>query len=577
MIKGLSLVWKYFKKSTDKKLATCLICQKEYRTSGNTSNLRDHLKRMHPNMENENDRCSSGSSSILSSMRSIDSHFKRGAEYDPTSSRKKEIDKALARLIGVDLQPFSIVNHEGFRSYTKILDPRYVLPSKTTLKNVHIQNMYEQCRSKLRDLLSAVEYLAITTDCWTSAATESYITVTCQFIDPDFSMRTAVLSTMPLLEATNHNADNIAKSLHDIFINYDILDKVTYIVTDNASNITKACEILKKKNLPCLAHTLNLVVQNSLLQDKDNIHLAPLLQKCKTIVTFFKKSSNATELFKKAQNTETPLKLIQEVATRWNSSYMMIKRILETIDAISSVLMANRKAPEPFTEEEMVTLKQVEKILSLFYTLTVRCSGNGLTISLIIPLVNGLYRNLCEMETKIEGVVERLFPYEKRTATKISTLLDPRFKKKAFISILNANSAAMLLESEMNCIAPSVSERPIENISQPGGDPLFQFLEDARNEEVTSRKVDNIITKRQYLERPNLIQSANILDFWKTSKDDFIPMKTVALKYFCIPATSTESERTFSKCGVVSSERRNRLKPKNVDKIVFLNKNHWLS
>ncbi|XP_067624170.1 E3 SUMO-protein ligase ZBED1-like isoform X5 [Eurosta solidaginis] len=527
MIKGLSLVWKYFKKSTDKKLATCLICQKEYRTSGNTSNLRDHLKRMHPNMENENDRCSSGSSSILSSMRSIDSHFKRGAEYDPTSSRKKEIDKALARLIGVDLQPFSIVNHEGFRSYTKILDPRYVLPSKTTLKNVHIQNMYEQCRSKLRDLLSAVEYLAITTDCWTSAATESYIT---------------------------------------------------------------ACEILKKKNLPCLAHTLNLVVQNSLLQDKDNIHLAPLLQKCKTIVTFFKKSSNATELFKKAQNTETPLKLIQEVATRWNSSYMMIKRILETIDAISSVLMANRKAPEPFTEEEMVTLKQVEKILSLFYTLTVRCSGNGLTISLIIPLVNGLYRNLCEMETKIdnvtalrlckslkEGVVERLFPYEKRTATKISTLLDPRFKKKAFISILNANSAAMLLESEMNCIAPSVSERPIENISQPGGDPLFQFLEDARNEEVTSRKVDNIITKRQYLERPNLIQSANILDFWKTSKDDFIPMKTVALKYFCIPATSTESERTFSKCGVVSSERRNRLKPKNVDKIVFLNKNHWLS
>ncbi|XP_067621856.1 uncharacterized protein [Eurosta solidaginis] len=90
-IKWLSLVWKYFKKSTDKKLAKCLICQKEYRTSGNTCNLRDHLKRMHPNMENENDRCSSGSSSILSSMRSVDSQFKRGAEYDPTASRKKKL------------------------------------------------------------------------------------------------------------------------------------------------------------------------------------------------------------------------------------------------------------------------------------------------------------------------------------------------------------------------------------------------------------------------------------------------------------------------------------------------------
>jgi hypothetical protein len=31
-----------------KKLAKCCKCKKEYRTSGNTSNLKDHLDRMHP-------------------------------------------------------------------------------------------------------------------------------------------------------------------------------------------------------------------------------------------------------------------------------------------------------------------------------------------------------------------------------------------------------------------------------------------------------------------------------------------------------------------------------------------------
>ena len=39
-----------------------------------------------------------------------------------------------------------------------------------------------------------------------------------------------------------------------------------------------------------------------------------------------------------------------------------------------------------------------------------------------------------------------------------------------------------------------------------------------------------------------------------------------------IPATSIPSERLFSKAGQLLSERRSRLKPKNVDKILFLNK-----
>ncbi|KAM8718295.1 hypothetical protein ACLKA7_000996 [Drosophila subpalustris] len=43
--KGISKVWKYFKRSDDKKLAKCLNCGKENKASGNTSNLIDHLKR----------------------------------------------------------------------------------------------------------------------------------------------------------------------------------------------------------------------------------------------------------------------------------------------------------------------------------------------------------------------------------------------------------------------------------------------------------------------------------------------------------------------------------------------------
>lgn len=53
--------------------------------------------------------------------------------------------------------------------------------------------------------------------------------------------------------------------------------------------------------------------------------------------------------------------------------------------------------------------------------------------------------------------------------------------------------------------------------------------------------------------------------------------KSCALKYLCIPATSTESERMFSKAGLIISDRRSCLKAKTVDMLLFINKNYWIS
>ena len=48
---------------------------------------------------------------------------------------------------------------------------------------------------------------------------------------------------------------------------------------------------------------------------------------------------------------------------------------------------------------------------------------------------------------------------------------------------------------------------------------------------------------------------------------------TLAKQYFYIPATTVHWEETFSVAGSVLSEKRNRLLPENVDKLVFLHEN----
>ncbi|CAK1587944.1 unnamed protein product [Parnassius mnemosyne] len=67
--------------------------------------------------------------------------------------------------------------------------------------------------------------------------------------------------------------------------------------------MVKAVDIaFGKKHIPCFAHTLNLVVQNSMQQCTE---LRNLINKVKDIVTWFKQSNMASNKLRKATQKET--------------------------------------------------------------------------------------------------------------------------------------------------------------------------------------------------------------------------------------------------------------------------------
>jgi len=92
------------------------------------------------------------------------------------------------------------------------------------------------------------------------------------------------------------------------------------------------------------------------------------------------------------------------------------------------------------------------------------------------------------------------------------------------------------------------------------------------NNQTTSTSSTTVLM-RQYLNMPHQGITYNVAKYWHEHKFVLTPLSEIALKYLIVPATSVPAERIFSKAGQILSAQRNRLLPKNLDILIFLNKN----
>ena len=159
-----------------------------------------------------------------------------------------------------------------------------------------LPELYSKRVSEIKQQLSSIPFVALTSDIWTSTTTQSYLTLTCHFITPSWGMKSLVLETFDF--CNDHTADNIAEALQKVAGSWGISSKVITVVTDNAANIVAAVRIVGWQHVPCFAHTLNLVVSGAL---KDDPVMHNLQKRCKQIVTFFHRSVKATAKLREVQ------------------------------------------------------------------------------------------------------------------------------------------------------------------------------------------------------------------------------------------------------------------------------------
>jgi len=130
---------------------------------------------------------------------------------------------------------------------------------------------------------------------------------------------------------------------------YEILNKIKSITTDNAGNMVLFCEMFESSqqglvHVRCANHILNLVVQEGI---RDHF----LFECIKKLRHFCKKIHSSSKLTQYLENHTTSnfepnLKVVLDVPTRWNSTHQMLKnalRIIKSITATSNYLVFEKQ------------------------------------------------------------------------------------------------------------------------------------------------------------------------------------------------------------------------------------------
>ena len=431
----------------------------------------------------------------------------------------------------------------------------------------------------------------------------------------------------------SHTGDAISEEYEKIMASFQISNKVSFIISDSASNMIKAfslpgfeeeyddnledesdddseeegrenVETLEEledfyselnQHVSCFAHVLQLVIKDGF---KQATSINKVLNKASSIVSHVRKSIVSSEIL------ESEKRLKAANVTRWNSQLKMIRSILRIPEEKLQSLDTHK-----LTAYDRKILKDVVEILTPFETATHCIQGDKVvTCSMVVPCVRVLKSTIDSLSHKYTSrfvatlkasINDRLSKYENIDAFLMASALDPRFKLKwckpieynelqaKLILKLNqqlrneqdsqitetsdSTSTATLIVDEAT---PEISEQ-VEEESEPPAKKMKTFFSSLISEPVTTTNTENVSQNintmvDEYLLSPCLRQEEDPLVFWKINQTKFAPLAKMARRFLCIPASSAPVERFFSIAGKVFRPDRCRLTDKRFEELMFI-------
>ncbi|KAL0830016.1 hypothetical protein ABMA28_003474 [Loxostege sticticalis] len=501
-----------------------------------------------------------------------------------TPRRSEMLDEQLIKMIAKEFHPLHIVEEVEFKKFVNMLCPGYSLPTRKTLSESILTKMFEKTYANVQLKLSASVAVCLTIDGWTSIVNDSFVAITAHFItttEKDIKLESVLITCIEYTD--RHTSTNLCNFIKAAILEWGIEDKITAVASDNAANVTAALREGEWRHIPCFAHTLNLVVKEALT------HISATVVKVKAIVEYFKRSSHAQQqllTLQKQMNIE-PLKLKQDVATRWNSTFLMLSRIVQIKNSVIAAI-ALLRSDLTLTDHDWSIIEAAIPILEIFYQVTEEISTKKhVSLSKVIPLCRIIFNSLRSrsQQNDIPEIIDMLGTltreFERRTLgqdTLIATILDPRFKNKGFRNPRNSERVINTLKSKIantnrQAVPASQTPAPVPTTSTTQSSIWDEFDQEISQMTPDYAVAAGIVEIDRYIQEKLLDRKSNPLIWWHERKLVYPLLYKYAIKRLHLIATSVPCERIFSKAGYTLNERRTRLRTKKLSQLLFINSN----
>jgi hypothetical protein len=347
----------FYVKDTERQQWVCRLCNSELKiqSASSTSNILNHLQGVHKIADVSQAAESLTEAARMSAPLQASSSGKQstiGAMFLSDEGKAKLRRAVLAWLVADEL-PFALVSSEYFKNILEVLRPGSSrnLPSAQTLYKIDLPALYNDvCGHVIADLEQHKGPVAWMTDGWTAShSADSYGMISAAYCDGS-TLRRVCLSAEYL--PGRHDAASLKAQLTSVLQKFKVSERAWIGVTDTAAVMRALClNEMRHCWMPCIAHTLNLVIQDAVEGLKLVDESLALLT---DVARFFRQSSTATTFLDKAiqrtsdalavrlrecdparsANKQIPRKLKLRAPTRWNSVVDMLRRFYVLAPAV---------------------------------------------------------------------------------------------------------------------------------------------------------------------------------------------------------------------------------------------------
>lgn len=613
--KKTSKLWNHFSISpADPTKVVCLHCSRTISRGKKTTNLGTsclfrHMQRFHGHVLESNNTISGDVPSaeiqvkqelMDTSVYETEQNQERFDEHHPVA---KKITKLIAEMLALDLQPSAVVENAGLNRLLEFLQPQYSLPPSSYFTSTAIPDMFERVKDVVLTHLKEAEggVVHFTASIWVSSQTREYLTLTAHWATYESSVRpqgqdfhcSALLSVSQIdCDQDMHNIPKQLEYLWDSWITSSGLKK-GFTVTDNNA-IRNTLEDHGHVTMQCFGHTLDLIVSEAIKSQRMVQNLLSIARKiCERVHRSAKAKEKLAELQRAHQLPEN--QLIQDVPSKWRTSFFMLERLVEQKKAIDEMSIE-------CNFREMISCDQWEVMLSVcnalkpFEVAYREMSNRTATLGQVIPLVHILNRKIDLLFDETVGIDNMLKSLKEAMVSRMSatlhdptytwaTMLDPRYKTSLFTEeeaerckqdlIRELDSSSSTSVAVKPPLPNGCNEAPVSSsIPSSNKDNLWSLMADIRqkikNEEKTKSSELAVL---EYLEEDILDQSCDPLDYWNLKKFLWPELAKVAARYVGCPPSIVPAETLFSTASVNCALNQPRPLLENMESLLFLKVN----